>query len=154
MRNNGAMSTVFELIIAGTIPGRFLWADDQCVVIETIEPVANGHALVIPRDPIDKWTDLPPKLLDHLMRVAQIIGSAQEEAFGVPRSTVVIAGFEVPHTHVHVIPAKSEADALLSNARPGNDTDMDNAAHALREVLRGRGYSEYVPMEMDSPRTA
>ena len=138
------MSTVFEMIIEGQIPGKFVWQDDRCVAIMTIEPVATGHVLIIPRAPIDKWTDLEPADLDHVMRVAQILGKAQEKAFGVPRTAVIIAGFEVPHTHVHVIPAVSEEQASLRGARKAEDADLDDAATKIREVLSGEGYGAQV----------
>lgn len=146
------MSTVFEMIIDGQIPGKFIWADDQCVAISTIEPIEAGHTLVIPREPIDKWTDLPPALLDHLFRVAQIIGRAQEQAFDVPRSAVIIAGFEVPHMHIHVVPAHTEAAVQLPRARAASDEELTVAAQSLREVLRQSGYEQHVPLELGSPR--
>ncbi len=145
------MSTVFELIIAGQIPGRFVWADDKCVAIMTIQPVAPGHVLVIPRAPIDKWTDLDPADLGHVMKVAQIIGQAQEEAFDVPRTAVVIAGFEVPHVHVHVIPALSEAQASLTGARDASSQELDEAANAVRSALKQQGHGANVPPEVSSP---
>lgn len=145
------MTTLFEMIIAEKIPGNFVWADDRCVAILTIEPVSPGHTLVIPREPVDKWTDLAPESLDHLMRVAQIIGRAQEKAFSVARSVVVIAGFEVPHTHVHVIPARTEADHMLSHAKAASASELADAANSLRDTLRTQGYSARVPLELHSP---
>mgnify|MGYP002737213792 CR=1 FL=1 len=139
------MSTVFEMIIDGQIPGTFVWKDETCVAIMTIEPVAPGHVLVIPRAPISKWTDLPSSDLEHVMRVAQVIGQAQEVAFDVPRTAVVIAGFEVPHTHVHVIPAVSEAQASLGGARPASAEDLADAAQKLRTALVAAGFSDEVP---------
>lgn len=147
------MSTVFELIIEGQIPGRFVWADDTCVAIMTIEPVAPGHALVIPREPVDKWTDLSEGALAHIMDVAQKIGRAQEVAFDVPRTAVVIAGFEVPHTHVHVIPARSEAQASLTNASAATPEQLDEAASRLRHALIEAGFGGRVPTAVGSPST-
>lgn len=147
------MSTVFELIIDGHIPGRFVWADEVCVAILTIEPVAPGHILVIPRKPVDKWTDLDPTVLGHVMGVAQIIGTAQEVAFDVPRTAVIIAGFEVPHTHVHVIPAHSEAQANLTYACAATPQELDQAAARLRKSLVEAGCQAQVPVGMDSPST-
>lgn len=150
--NNEYMSTVFEMIIAGEIPGRFVWADTVCVAIMTIEPVADGHVLVIPREPISKWTELEPEDLDHVMGVARTIALAQEIAFDVPRTTVIIAGFEVPHVHVHVIPATSEAQASLRGAHSAAPADLDRAARTLREELRAEGHSANVPVVAESPR--
>ena len=125
------MSTVFEKIISGEFSGRFVWADDSCVAFATIEPTSPGHVLVVPRDPIPSWTQLDPQECTHLMEVAQIIGRAQERAFGVERSGLVIAGFEVPHT-----PASSE--------------ELDAAIEKLREAVVALGYGTEVPPEMAS----
>lgn len=144
------MATVFEKIISGEWSGRFCWADDVCVVFATIEPTAPGHVLVVPRDPYEKWTDAPSDVAAHLMKVARTIGRAQETAFGVPRAGLVIAGFEVPHTHLHVIPMRTEADVLLSNAAPASDEDLDAAMTALRETLLALGHGAHVPPAMGS----
>ena len=121
------MSTVFEKIISGEFSGRFVWADDICVAFATIEPTSPGHVLVVPREPVPSWTGLDTSTCEHLMKVAQLIGRAQEVAFEVQRSGLVIAGFEVPHTHLHVIPLRQESDVLLSNAAPASDTELDEA---------------------------
>ena len=84
------------------------------------------------------------------MKVAQLIGRAQEVAFGVERSSLVIAGFEVPHTHLHVIPLRQETDVLLSNAAPASDTELDEAMDKLRRGLISAGYSAQVPASMNT----
>ncbi|MSS85009.1 HIT family protein [Actinomycetaceae bacterium WB03_NA08] len=139
------MSTIFESIMARNIPGEFIWEDSQCVAIMTIEPVSPGHALVIPREPVSKWTDLPTELLHHITEVSQHIGNAQIEAFHAPRAAVVIAGFEVPHTHIHVIPAHTEMDCLLSRATKAEPEELAAAADLLRGTLRSAGFASFIP---------
>ncbi|MDK8657667.1 HIT family protein, partial [Actinotignum sanguinis] len=90
--------SVFSKIIAGEIPGRFVWADDVCVAFATLEPHARGHVLVVPRAEIDRFTDLDDDTAAHLFIVAKRIGKAQIAAFGVERAMLVIAGLGVPHT--------------------------------------------------------
>lgn len=148
------MTTVFEKIISGEWAGRFAWADEVCVAFATIEPTAPGHVLVVPREPYPKWTDAPTDVASHLMRVARIIGLAQEKAFGVPRAGLVIAGFEVPHTHLHVIPLRTEADVLLSNAAQASGEELDEAMLRLREALLARGHTAHVPKDMGSAALA
>lgn len=143
------MSTVFDKIISGEWPGRFVWADDICVAFATIEPVSPGHALVVPRHAWEKWTDTPSDVASHLMQVARFIGLAQETAFGVPRAGLVIAGFEVPHTHLHVIPLRSERDVNLANAaRNASAEELDEAMVALRNQLLADGHGSHVPTSM------
>lgn len=84
------------------------------------------------------------------MKVARIIGIAQEKAFGVSRAGLVIAGFEVPHTHLHVIPLRTEADVLLSNAVKATDEELDKAMTKLRDTLLSQGHGSHVPESMTS----
>ena len=60
------MPTIFTRIIDGHIPGTFIWKDDVCVVFMSINPMAFGHALVVPREEVDHWVDASPELADHL----------------------------------------------------------------------------------------
>lgn len=154
MGENERMATVFEKIISGEWAGRFCWADDVCVVFATIEPTAPGHVLVVPREPYEKWTDAPSDVATHLMKVARTIGIAQERAFGVARAGLVIAGFEVPHTHLHVIPMRTEADVLLSNAGPASDAELDEATESLRAALLTLGHAAHVPASLGSAALA
>ena len=140
------MASLFTRIIDGEIPGRFVWADEQCVAFLTIEPLQPGHVLVVPREEHAHWIDLPTDLAAHLFAVAQTIGKAQQEAFTPNRIGLLIQGYEVAHTHVHVWPSRSAADFDLSTADsdvPGED--LDAAAGALREALRAAGHQGYVP---------
>lgn len=134
------MATVFTRIIDGEIPGTFVWRDERCVSFLSINPVQPGHALVVPRDEIDHWIDLEPDLARHLMTVAQTIARAQQRAFRPTRIGFLIAGMEVPHAHLHLIPIGSEADLHLSNAAVSVTVEeLDRAATALRAALRDDG---------------
>ncbi|MFY9263598.1 MAG: HIT family protein [Actinomycetaceae bacterium] len=143
------MASVFTKIINGEIPGRFVWADQSVVVMATIEPTRPGHVMVIPRAQVNKYSDVDPEVFAHAMKVSQIIGRAQELAFDVPRAIVSILGFEVPHTHIHVIPAESEDAAKFSNAKLAPGAELDEAMEKLRAALVESGYGEFVPAHMD-----
>ncbi|MDO5025890.1 MAG: HIT family protein [Trueperella sp.] len=145
------MASVFSKIIAGEIPGKFVWADADCVAIATIEPVRPGHVLVIPRQEVERFSDLPPELFAHLAQVSQIIGKAQQKAFAVDRAILVLLGFEVPHTHIHLVPANSEADADMRLAAPAPDAEITAAMEQLRTALVDLGYGENVPAELSNP---
>lgn len=143
--------SVFTEIIAGNIPGRFAWADDVCVAFGTHEPIKLGHILVVPRQEVSRFTDLDEATFAHLAVVAQRIGRAQERAFEVPRAMMMIAGMEVPHVHLHVIPATSEADIRFENAQRGLDGDvLDSGVAKVREVLAQMGWSQFVPAKLHS----
>ena len=130
------MSTLFTKIINGDLPGRFVYRDDMCVAFLTIAPICPGHTLVVPQLEVDHWVDLPDELAGHLAIVARKIGAAQMTAFEAERISLIIAGLEVPHTHLHVLPITSEADIDFRKANSAVDpAELDQAANALRAAL-------------------
>jgi diadenosine tetraphosphate (Ap4A) HIT family hydrolase len=139
------MATIFTRIIDGQIPGTFIWKDDHCVVFMSINPMAHGHALVVPREEVDHWVDASPELTEHLFAVTRIIGVAQREAFGCDRVGVIIAGYEVPHTHIHVIPTSDMSQLSFANAAASIDRELlDSAAEKIRVALRSAGHKHVV----------
>jgi histidine triad (HIT) family protein len=139
------MATVFTKIIEGEIPGRFVWRDDRVVVFLTIAPITPGHVLVVPVEEVDHWVDLDPELAAHLMRVAREVGRAQMRVFQPRRVGMIIAGLEVPHCHLHLVPINVEAE--LSFSRADHDPDpaaLDAAADRLRDALRDLGHAKRV----------
>jgi histidine triad (HIT) family protein len=140
------MTTIFTRIIDGELPGRFVWRDDHCVTLLSINPLQPGHALVVPILEIDHWIDLPPTLAEHLMHVSHLVGRAQQEAFSPERIGLIIAGFEVPHAHVHVLPVGGMGDFDFSHAAASVDpVEQDQIAETLRATLRAHGHDEFVP---------
>ncbi|RUP92915.1 HIT family protein [Corynebacterium pseudodiphtheriticum] len=132
------MSTVFSKVINGDLPGRFVYRSSDVVAFLSIEPLTYGHVLVVPVEEVDKWTDMAPELWARVNAVAYEIGNAVIETFDVPRAGNVIAGFEVPHAHIHVFPASSMDDFNFANVIPADQTDeaaMDEAAQKLRAAL-------------------
>ena len=130
------MSTLFSRIIKGEIPGWFVWRDERCVAFLTIAPLRPGHTLVVPRQEIDEWTDTDEDVLTHLMVVARHIGAAQKIGFNAPRAGLVVAGFEVPHLHVHVFPARDLSDFGFANVdnNPSQES-LDEAQAKIKEAL-------------------
>jgi len=136
------MPSIFTRIIDGEIPGRFVWRDDRAVAFLSIEPMRPGHVLVVPRAEVDHWIDLPAATNAHLIGVAHEIGAAQMDAFAPARIGLIIAGLEVPHTHLHVVPIDAERDLSFANA-DGNATpeSLVAAADRLRAALTARAAS-------------
>ncbi|UNX53639.1 HIT family protein [Georgenia sp. TF02-10] len=146
------MSTVFTQIIEGAIPGRFVWADETCVVFGTIAPITDGHMLVVPRAEIPEYTAADDATIAHLAVVAKTVGQAQQAAYDAPRAAVLVAGFEIAHLHLHVLPAWDEASLRFDKVRqdvPG--AELDAAAETVRQALRDAGHGEHVPLRLGSP---
>jgi len=134
------MPTVFTRIIDGDIPGTFVWRDDECVSFLSVNPVNPGHALIVPRAEVDHWLDLEPPLAAHLMTVAQTIGRAVQRAFSPLRVGLLIAGLEVPHTHLHVMPIHAgESDLHLDRAGAATPEELATNAEKIRAALRDAG---------------
>lgn len=138
------MATLFTRIIRGEIPGSFVWRDDRCVVFLSINPLAPGHALVVPIAEHDHWIDAPAALNAHLFAVAQIIGQAQQRAFACERVGVIVAGYEVPHLHVHVIPTTTMSQFNFANAGNATPAQLEEAAELIRIQLRNARRTEVV----------
>ena len=130
------MPTVFTRIMNGELPGRFVWEDDRCTAFLSIAPLAPGHVLVVPRDEIDHWIDAPDDLLAHLFTVARRLGRALERAFAPEKVGMMIAGLEVPHLHVHLVPINSVHDLDFANADPSaSAAALDDAASRISDAL-------------------
>ena len=137
------MTTVFTRIIEGELPGTFVWRDERCVAFMSINPMAHGHTLVVPIEEVDHWVDAAPELVAHLFEVTRVIGVAQRDAFRCDRVGVIIAGYEVPHTHIHVIPTHNMSQLSFANAAASIDSgELQAAAQALRDALRALGRAE------------
>lgn len=140
------MPTLFTKIINGELPGRFVWSDDTAVAFLSINPLGAGHTLVVPRAEVDRWVDAEPELNAHLMDVAHAIGQAVQAVWRPPRVGLIVAGFEVPHLHVHVFPAWEMAAFDFANAARSVDAgEQDWNRDQLRAALRENGYGAAVP---------
>ena len=105
----------------------------------TISPITAGHVLVVPIDEVNEWTDLSSELSSHLFKVAAQIGEAQKMAFKCERIALIIAGFEVPHCHLHLIPSNSMADLNFENAvTSSNRDDLEQSSSLIIAELRRR----------------
>ena len=102
------MPTIFTRIIQGELPAYFVWEDERCVAFLCKPPYRPGHTLLVPREEVDQWVDLDPELASHLISVAQRIGRALRGGFRAARVGVFIAGVEIPHAHIHLIPVGPE----------------------------------------------
>ena len=134
------MTTVFSRIIAGDLPGPVRLVRRARRRLPLGEPARPGHTLVASRLEVDQWTDAPPALLAHLSTVAHAVGAAVRAVWALPRVGLLVAGFEVPHLHLHVFAASSMAAFDFANAAATIDpAEQDRHAAALRAALRAGG---------------
>lgn len=136
------MPTIFSKIIAGQIPGEFVFQDDLWVALLDIRPVAPGHCLLIPRVEGQFLADLPAATLAALGDRLARLTAAVKAASGAPAVNVVVndgpaAGQEVPHAHLHVWPRFPDDGRRLSwPAAPYADGQLKDWAGRLRGAWR------------------
>lgn len=117
------MSTVFTKIISGDLPGHFVYRDETAVAFLSINPIRPGHCLIVPQKEVSHWVDLDGQTNAHLMKIAHSVAKAQMKVFSPQRVGLIIAGFEVPHTHLHVVPINNEGE--LSFAKAARSVDHE-----------------------------
>ena len=101
---------IFSRIAAGEIPSYKCAENDKFYAFLDINPLAEGHTLVIPRREVDYFFDLEDEELAEYQLFAKRVAAAIKKAFPCKKVAQVVLGLEVPHAHIHLIPMNSEAD--------------------------------------------
>ena len=102
--------TIFTRIIRGEIPAYRIAEDDFFLAFLDINPLQEGHTLVIPKIETDRFFDLDDKYLSRILVFAKPIAKAIEKSFDCNRCGLTVVGLEVPHAHVHLIPINHVSD--------------------------------------------
>ena len=111
------MSTIFTKIVTGEIPCHKIAEDDRYLAFLDINPLARGHALVIPKQEVDYIFDLDDDLLAGLNVFAKKVAKAIEKSVPCERIGIAVIGLEVPHAHVHLIPVNQISDLSFANPK-------------------------------------
>jgi histidine triad (HIT) family protein len=128
--------TIFTRIINGELPARFVYTDDRCVAFLSINPLRPGHTLVVPRAEVDHWIDLDTTDWQHLTQVSQRLGEALQRAYEPTKVGMMLAGLEVPHAHIHLVPIDDVHDLDFGNAERDPDPQaLDDAAERIRKAI-------------------
>ena len=104
------MATIFSRIVKGEIPSYKIAEDDRFYAFLDINPLAEGHALVIPKKEVDYLFDLDDETLAGLTLFSKRVAKAIEKAIPCKRIGVAVLGLEVPHAHIHLVPLNKESD--------------------------------------------
>ncbi|HKK46948.1 MAG TPA: HIT family protein [Balneolaceae bacterium] len=106
------MATIFTKIIEGEIPCHKVAETDEHIAFLDINPIAEGHTLVVPKQEINYFFDLPEELLHSTMDLSRKIAKAIDEALNPLRTGVIVQGLEVPHAHLHLVPLYKERQVM------------------------------------------
>ncbi|NUQ34144.1 MAG: HIT family protein [Planctomycetaceae bacterium] len=114
------MPTIFERIATGEIPCHKVWEDERHLAFLDINPVVDGHTLVIPKQALaDELFDLSPADFRALMDASRTVAAMLKAKLDCKRVVMAVYGFEVPHSHVHLLPASDIGDVAFPDRDPG-----------------------------------
>tara|TARA_B110000438_G_C15556898_1_gene539444 strand:- start:179 stop:568 length:390 start_codon:yes stop_codon:yes gene_type:complete len=129
------MSTIFTKIINGEIPSFKLAENDRFFAFLDIRPIAQGHTLVIPKQEIDYFFDLSDQLLSEILVFSKPIATALKKAIPCQRIGTMVAGLEVPHAHLHLVPIQTINDLNFANAKPESQETLKKTAEKIQQYL-------------------
>lgn len=129
------MPTIFTKIIHGEIPCYKIAEDDKFFAFLDINPLVEGHTLVVPKQEQDYIFDIDDEQLSEMMIFAKKVAGKLKQATDCNRVAVMVLGLEVPHAHIHLIPINSENDIDLRKVRPKfTEEEFVIAAHKITSV--------------------
>ncbi len=109
------MSTIFSKIISREIPAYIVYEDENFLAFLDINPLNEGHTLVVPKKEVDYIFDLDDEWLSKMMVFAKKVAKGIEKVVECKRVGVAVVGLEVPHCHIHLIPINNVDDMNFSN---------------------------------------
>ncbi|HZV68016.1 MAG TPA: HIT family protein [Saprospiraceae bacterium] len=134
------MPTIFSKIISGEIPCHKVAENERCLAFLDIRPIVFGHTLVIPKVEVDYYFDLEDDYLIELNLFAKKVAKVLDQEIDCLRVGVMIAGLEVPHAHIHLVPINSIADLSFTKERPViSATEMAALAERLSSAFDTSG---------------
>ena len=131
---------VFAKILRGELPCAKVYEDSHTLAFMDIMPSAEGHTLVVPREPAETIFDLSPEAASHLMVAAQRVARAVKKALSCPGVMLVqlngpAAGQSVPHMHIHVVPRSHGLDLTLHGRAQADFARLEGLAERIRQAL-------------------
>ncbi len=130
------MASIFSKIVTGEIPAHKVAETTEYLAFLDVNPLVEGHVLVIPKIEIDYLFDLNSESYVGLMMFAQIVAKGLKKAIPCNRIGVTVMGMEVPHAHVHLIPMNSMEDMNFSRAKlKFSEEELEGIAERIRAEL-------------------
>jgi histidine triad (HIT) family protein len=128
------MASIFTKIINREIPGHVIAEDEQYIAFLDVNPLVEGHCLVVPKREIDYIFDMEDDLLSGLHLFSKKVAKAIKAAVPCKRVGVAVIGLEVPHVHVHLVPLNLMDDINFS--RPKLKPSQEELA-AVADKIKG-----------------
>jgi histidine triad (HIT) family protein len=130
------MASIFSKISAGDIPGHFVARNEEFFAILDINPLREGHVLVIPVKEIDYLFDLDNEVLGRYMAFSKRVAGAIEKVIECKRIGVAVIGLEVPHAHIHLVPIDHVGDIDFTQPKLSPTTEqLSETGKRIREAF-------------------
>lgn len=129
------MSSIFTKIIQGELPCYKVHEDDLTFSFLALDQVNLGHVLVVPKEEVNHWFNTSPGTMNRMGLNSQKIAKAIKAVTNCPRVGVIVAGFEVPHYHIHLIPAWNISDLDFKKSRRFSDQEMKSIQEKIINTL-------------------
>ena len=131
------MSTLFSKIVSGEIEAYKVAESIDFLAFLDVNPLANGHTLVIPKKEVDYLFDLEDELYNGLMIFTKIVAVGIKKVISCKKVGLTVIGLEVPHAHIHLIPMNEVNDMNFSRPKLNfSKEEMELTAEKIREALR------------------
>lgn len=129
------MPSIFTRIVKGEVPCHKLTEDEHYMAFLDVRPLNPGHALVIPKKETDYIFDIEDKLLSGLMLFAKKVAVAMKKEIRCKKIGIMVAGLEVPHAHIHLVPIQEVGDLNFARAKPMANEQLAEIAQQIRRHL-------------------
>lgn len=130
------MESIFSKIIAGDIPCYKVAETLEFLAFLDINPLTEGHVLVIPKQEVDYIFDLDSETYVGLMMFAQIVAAGLKKAISCQRIGISVIGLEIPHAHIHLIPINSMDDMNFSRPKLSfTEEEFEATAEKIKDQL-------------------
>lgn len=106
------MATIFTKIIRGDIPCHKIAEDEYHFSFLDINPIAEGHTLVVTKQETDYFFDLSDEEVHRAMSFAKKVAKGIDQALSPLRTGIIVQGLEVPHAHIHLVPLYSKTQPM------------------------------------------
>ena len=139
-------SCLFCRIARGEVPARLVHETEDVVAFLDIHPIRKGHVLIVPREHFPYYDDLPSKVANEVILLAQRLAPVLRASFGVERVGLLFTGVDIAHAHAHVVPMVEPTDitsrqyiaepTLTFRPAPmAPSAELESAAESIRSGL-------------------
>lgn len=126
------MESIFTRIIKGEIPSYKVAENEKFYAFLDINPIQIGHTLIVPKEQVDYLFDLNDDSLAEMMLFAKQVARQIKQKIQCERVGVLVIGFEIPHTHIHLIPINKEGDMDVNHKLHISSEELSKIASLLQ----------------------